>query len=562
MAEIAIVYFSMKGETIAPGMKIVNLEKGHTAAAAEYIQEATGGKLFELETVKTYVADHMKMIYEAKEELEKGIRPELKSYPDMTPYDTVFLGFPNWWNTLPMPVVGFLEHCSWQEKKIIPFVTSGGSGFGKSLEDLEKYCPGAEIVEGGAFLGHEVDESREGISSWAKQAMTLTGRQKTEEQEEETPAKKEYFGSDTPKLGFGLMRLPKGKNGKIDVEETKEMVDFFMGAGLTYFDTAYVYDGGDSERAIKEALVDRYPRESYTLATKLCAWMGAHDEKTAKQQFYTSLERTGAGYFDYYLLHALQKDNYKTYDKYHIWDFVKEQKAKGLIKHWGFSFHAGPEILDEILTAHPDAEFVQLQLNYADWENPDVTARANYEVARKHGKSIVVMEPIKGGALADPPTEVQKIFKEADPDASFASWAIRYAASLDGIITVLSGMSNVEQMKDNLSYMKDFKPLDEKEREAIRKAQEVINGIKSIPCTACHYCTAGCPKKIHIPEIFAARNKQLLWGQLEEGEAAYAQAVQEGGRASDCIACGQCVRACPQQLPVIDWLKECAEQFD
>ena len=195
----------------------------------------------------------------------------------------------------------------------------------------------AEIVEGGAFLGHEVDDSKEKISSWAKQVLTLKERQKTEKQEEETPVKKEYFGSDTPKLGFGLMRLPKGKNGKIDVEETKEMVDLFMDAGLTYFDTAYVYDGGDSERAIKEALVDRYPRESYTLATKLCAWMGAHDEKTAKQQFFTSLERTGAGYFDYYLLHALQKDNYKTYGKYHIWDFVKEQKEKGLIKHWEFS---------------------------------------------------------------------------------------------------------------------------------------------------------------------------------------------------------------------------------
>lgn len=319
-----------------------------------------------------------------------------------------------------------------------------------------------------------------------------------------------YFGEGTPKLGFGLMRLPKEASGKIDIEQTKKMVDLFMAAGLNYFDTAYVYDSGDSERAAKEALVDRYPRDSFTLATKLCAWMGAHDEETAKQQFYTSLERTGAGYFDYYLLHALQAGNYKMYDKYHIWDFVKEQKAKGLIRHWGFSFHATPDILDEILTAHPDAEFVQLQLNYADWENPDVTARENYEVARKHGKSIVVMEPVKGGALADPPEAVRKIFDEANAGASYASWAIRYAASLDGIITVLSGMSNVEQMEDNLSYMKEFKALNEQEQTAVRKAQEVINGIKSIPCTACHYCTAGCPKKIPIPEIFEARNKQLV----------------------------------------------------
>ena len=370
-----------------------------------------------------------------------------------------------------------------------------------------------------------------------------------------------YFGEATPKLGFGLMRLPKEASGKIDIEQTKKMVDLFMRAGLNYFDTAYVYDSGDSERAAKEALVDRYPRESFTLATKLCVWMGAHNEETAKQQFYTSLERTGAGYFDYYLLHALQAGNYKTYDKYHIWDFVKEQKAKGLIRHWGFSFHATPDILDEILTAHPDAEFVQLQLNYADWENPDVTARENYEVARKHGKSIVVMEPVKGGALADPPEAVRKIFDEADSAASYASWAIRYAASLDGIITVLSGMSNVAQMEDNLSYMKNFKALNGQEQAAVRKAQEAITGIKSIPCTACHYCTAGCPKKIPIPEIFEARNKQLVWGQLEEGRAAYEKAVSGAGSASDCIACGQCERACPQQINVTERLKDCAGVF-
>ena len=371
-----------------------------------------------------------------------------------------------------------------------------------------------------------------------------------------------YFGEATPKLGFGLMRLPKTKDGKIDLGQTKQMVDRFMEAGLTYFDTAYVYDDGDSERAAKAALVDRYPRESFTLATKLCAWMGAHDEKSAKQQFYTSLERTGAGYFDYYLLHALQAGNYKTYDKYHIWDFVKEQKEKGLIKHWGFSFHATPDILDRLLTDHPDAEFVQLQLNYADWENPDVTARENYEVARKHGKSIVVMEPVKGGALANPPTKVQEIFRQADLKASFASWAIRYAASLDGIITVLSGMSNLEQMEDNLSYMKDFRPLNAHEQQAIRKAQEAINGVKSIPCTGCHYCTGGCPKQIPIPEIFAARNRQLVWGQLQEGQAAYDQLAAKGNVASDCIGCGQCERACPQQIKVIQRLKECATALE
>lgn len=370
-----------------------------------------------------------------------------------------------------------------------------------------------------------------------------------------------YFGEETPKLGFGLMRLPKEESGKIDLEQTKEMVDLFMQAGLTYFDTAYVYDAGESERAAKAALVDRYPRESYTLATKLCAWAGEDNEEAAKQQLFTSLERTGAGYFDYYLLHALQANNYKKYEEYHLWDFVKEQKEKGLIKHWGFSFHATPEILDEILTDHPDVEFVQLQLNYADWENPDVAARGNYEVARKHGKSIVIMEPVKGGALAAPSQEVQAILRSANEQASYASWAIRYAASLENIITVLSGMSNLEQMKDNLSYMKAFRPLDAKEQEIIRKAQEAMNGSKAIPCTACHYCTAGCPKQIPIPEIFAARNKQLVWGQLEEGKEQYRKATAGAGDAASCIACGQCENVCPQQIKVVEKLKECAQNF-
>ncbi len=371
-----------------------------------------------------------------------------------------------------------------------------------------------------------------------------------------------YFGESTPKLGFGLMRLPKEESGRIDLEQVKKMVDLFMEAGLTYFDTAYVYDDGDSERAAKAALVDRYPRECFTLATKLNASKEGYDEEASKQQFYTSLQRTGAGYFDYYLLHALQENNYQIYDRYGIWDFVKEQKEKGLIRHWGFSFHAGPKLLDRLLTEHPDVEFVQLQLNYADWENPNVTSRANYEVARKHGKSIVVMEPVKGGILASPPENVQEIFRNADAKASMASWAIRYAASLDGILTVLSGMSNIEQMEDNLSYMKKFRPLDGEEQRTVQKAQEAMNAVKSIPCTACHYCTSGCPKQIPIPEIFAARNEQLVRGQLERGAADYKQATAHAGAASDCIACGRCERTCPQQISVISHLAECADVFD
>lgn len=364
-----------------------------------------------------------------------------------------------------------------------------------------------------------------------------------------------------PKLGFGFMRLPK-KDDQIDLEQTKDMVDAYMGAGLNYFDTAYVYDKGKSEEAIKKTLVDRYPRDSFTLATKLCAWMGAHDEESAKQQFYTSLDRTGAGYFDHYLLHALQEGNYHYYDDYKIWDFVKEQKEKGLIKHLGFSYHADPELLDKLLTEHPDVDFVQLQINYQDWESSSVAARKNYEVARKHNKPVIIMEPIKGGSLANPPEEIKELFKEADPDLSYASWAIRFAASLDGILTVLSGMSNMEQMEDNLSYMKDFKPLDQEEQLVIQKAQNILGNLNSIMCTGCHYCTDGCPIHMPIPEIFEARNKQLLWGQKAEGQNMYDSLTQNAPKASECIECGQCEDACPQQLEVISLLKECSNNLD
>ena len=240
----------------------------------------------------------------------------------------------------------------------------------------------------------------------------------------------DYLGKDTFKLGFGLMRLPKLADGKSeDIEQVKKMVDLFIAAGGTYFDTAYVYDDGLSEEATKLCLVDRYPRESYTLCTKLCAWLQCHDEESAKQQFYTSLERTGAGYFDYYLLHALQRNNYKKYDEYHIWNFAQELKDKGLIKNWGFSFHADPELLEELLTDHPEVDFVQLQINYADWDNPGVASRQCWEICRKHNKPVTIMEPVKGGALANPIQKVQDVFRAADPDASFASWAIRFAAS-------------------------------------------------------------------------------------------------------------------------------------
>ena len=367
----------------------------------------------------------------------------------------------------------------------------------------------------------------------------------------------DYLGKDTFKLGFGLMRLPKLEDGSIDIAQTSEMVDRFLAAGGTYFDTAYVYDNGGSEAAIRKALVERHPRESYTLCTKLNAWMQCHDEESAKQQFYTSLERTGAGYFDYYLLHALQRGNYKKYEEYHIWDFVKEQKAKGLIRYYGFSFHSDPALLEELLTDHPDVDFIQLQINYADWNNPGVASRECYEIARRHGKPITVMEPVKGGALANPPAGVREIFLNADPDASMASWAIRYVASMDGILTVLSGMSNLEQMDDNLSYMRNFKPLSDAEQQVIAAAQAELTKDDSIKCTACHYCVDGCPMNIAIPEIFAVHNNEQRKASWDHGKQAYAIATHDKGRASECLECGQCEGACPQHLPIIELLKSC-----
>ncbi|MBO7676513.1 MAG: aldo/keto reductase, partial [Erysipelotrichaceae bacterium] len=284
----------------------------------------------------------------------------------------------------------------------------------------------------------------------------------------------DYLGKDIFKLGFGLMRLPKLADGSIDIEQTKVMADKFIEAGGVYFDTAYVYDNGESEKAFKAAVADRYPRDKYFVATKLNAGMAA-DEAAAKAQFQTSLERTGAGYFDFYLLHAISHNNIAKYDNFGIWEFVKEQKDKGLIRNMGFSFHDDPQMLDELLTKHPEVDFIQLQINYADMENPNVQSRACYEVARKHNVPMTVMEPIKGGKLADPIPAVRKVFDEANPDASYASWAIRFVASLDGIITVLSGMSNIEQMEDNLSYMKGFKPLDESEQKVIAEVQRILS---------------------------------------------------------------------------------------
>ena len=370
-----------------------------------------------------------------------------------------------------------------------------------------------------------------------------------------------YLGEEIKKLGFGLMRLPKIDDDNIDIEQTRKMVDLFMDAGFTYFDTAWAYAG--SEDAIRQALVERYPRESFKLATKNAAWINCKTKEDATAQFETSLKQTGAGYFDFYLLHNLGEMRTQYFDNFDLWNWVQEKKAEGLIKHVGFSFHSTPEELEAILTAHPEMEFVQLQINYADWENPAVQSRACYEVARKHGKPVIIMEPVKGGMLATPPESVEKILKDIEPDASAASWAVRFAANLEGVITVLSGMSNIEQMQDNLSYMKDFNGLSDKEKETLDKAQEELKKIPLIPCTTCNYCAKVCPKEIGISGSFTAMNYLTLYGS--KAQALHQENWLVGGHgrksATECVKCGKCEEVCPQHIKIRDELEKVAENL-
>ena len=369
-----------------------------------------------------------------------------------------------------------------------------------------------------------------------------------------------FFEREIGKLGFGMMRLPR-KDGAIDLEQTKDMVDRFMAAGFTYFDTAWAYAG--SEDVVRQALVERYPRESFQLATKLAAWIDCKTREEAEEQFETSLRRTGAGNFDNYLLHNLGSVRTHFFDDFDLWSFVQRKKAEGKIRHVGFSFHSTPEELEEILTKHPEMEFVQLQLNYADWENPAIQSRGVYEVARRHNLPIIVMEPVKGGLLASPPEPVTKVLRDAEPDSSPSSWAIRFAASLEGVLVVLSGMSNTEQMDDNLSYMKDFAGLSEEQKAVVEQARVALASIPLIPCTSCNYCAEVCPVGVGISGTFEAKNLYTLYNNLKRAADRERWIVGKHGKepASACIQCGQCEGVCPQHIAIRDELAAAAELF-
>ena len=370
---------------------------------------------------------------------------------------------------------------------------------------------------------------------------------------------------DMPKkLGFGCMRLPiiGDKTENIDFDTFSKMVDTFMGQGFTYFDTAYPYHNEKSEEAVRKCLVERYPRDSFLLADKMPVWLVKTNEDYQKI-FDTQLERTGATYFDFYLLHALNKERFDFLQETGGFEFGTKMKAEGKVKNLGFSFHDSAEVLDEILTTHPEVDFVQLQINYFDWNSINVQSGDCYAVAEKHNVPIIVMEPVKGGTLANLIGKPAELLQELNPEASYASYAIRFVASLPTVMMVLSGMSTMEQMLDNTSYMKDFVPLTSKEKDVIKKVTSALEEMKSIRCTSCHYCVKGCPKQIRIPSIFTVYNMSMQFGITDSIRRQYREVTgEERGKASDCIACGKCEQQCPQHLPIRELLKEVASSLE
>lgn len=366
--------------------------------------------------------------------------------------------------------------------------------------------------------------------------------------------------TNVPKLGFGMMRLPM-QDEVVDLEQVCRMVDAYMEAGFHYFDTAYNYHGGKSESIVKKTVVERYPRDSFFLTSKLPGWE-IHNKEDRDRVFQEQLERTGAKYFDNYLLHSIQDENYENYEKHDCFSWGVSQKKAGRIRHFGFSFHGTPALLEKILDRHPQVEFVQIQLNYADWEDPVVASRELYEILRRRNLPIIVMEPVKGGTLTKLPPKAEELLRAAAPERSLASWALRYAAGMVGVVTVLSGMSDEEQMADNLKTFKNFEPLGEEEQAVVAGVVEAMRDQPMVACTDCRYCVEGCPQGIIIPEVIKGINSARLYPKDSSPKSFYERVVKTSGKASDCIACGQCEDICPQHLPIIDLMREATERFE
>ncbi len=362
-------------------------------------------------------------------------------------------------------------------------------------------------------------------------------------------------------LGFGCMRLPMigGAEGTVDMAQFEKMVDAYLASGFDYFDTAIVYLGGQSETALRDGLVKRHPREAFRLTDKLSGSQ-FEKEEDIRPLFERQLKNCGVEYFDCYLMHAMAAEVYEKFQRCHAFEVAQQLKAEGKIRRMGISFHDKPAVLDRILTEHPEIEVVQIQLNYLDLDNPSIESGAVYEICRKHGKPVLVMEPVKGGGLADLPESAQAVFDELG-GGSAASYAIRWCAGFDGVETVLSGMSTLAQMQDNLSYMVDFMPLDEKELAAIERVRAILKQENTVACTACRYCVAGCPMDIQIPDLLSCLNthrRYADWGS----NFYYGTHTANHGKASDCVECRQCEGACPQHLPITELLRECANVFE
>ncbi len=367
--------------------------------------------------------------------------------------------------------------------------------------------------------------------------------------------------SSMPKLGFGLMRLPE-KDGVIDHEHVCRMVDKYMQAGMNYFDTAYVYHGGKSEVAAREAVVKRYPRDSFMLATKLPAWE-IKQASDVDRLFNEQCERAGVDYFDFYLLHSIEDgNNYDTYVKYDCFNWGIKMKEAGKIRHFGFSFHGTPELLEQIVDSHPEVEFVQIQLNYLDRTNPVVQSQKLYDILATRNIPIIIMEPVRGGMLANMDPHIESKFKSYRPDDSVASWALRYVGSLPGVMTILSGMSNDEQMEDNIRTFTNFEPMNDEEFRIIDEVTDEILSMPQIGCTSCKYCVDGCPMSISIPDVFRTVNTLRRYPDDWRSKNYYSGLIGRSGKASDCIECGQCEGVCPQHLPIIKLLKEAAGLLD